>query len=217
VGGMVGMERSILPILAGEEFGIASRTAAVSFSYTGTQELPFCSKGAQNLASWQDLSDSAPEFAARVKALFEARVHKVLATLRRDGSPRLSGIEVTFADGDIWIGSMPESRKSQDFARDPRLAILVSSADPPPDNPGSWPGDARISGVVQLVDDPSRLQSMSGGSAAEQRSEDDVQDAGILYRIDITEAVLTSVALTNDHLIIESWTPARGYRKITRQ
>lgn len=34
VGGMVGMERSVLPILARDEFGIASRTAAVSFVAT---------------------------------------------------------------------------------------------------------------------------------------------------------------------------------------
>ena len=34
VGGMVGMERSILPLLAGEEFGIASKTAAISFVAT---------------------------------------------------------------------------------------------------------------------------------------------------------------------------------------
>jgi MFS family permease len=34
VGGMVGMERSILPVLAGEEFGVASTAAAVSFIAT---------------------------------------------------------------------------------------------------------------------------------------------------------------------------------------
>ncbi|HUH06263.1 MAG TPA: MFS transporter [Egibacteraceae bacterium] len=34
VGGMVGLERSVLPLLAGEEFGIASRSVAVSFLIT---------------------------------------------------------------------------------------------------------------------------------------------------------------------------------------
>lgn len=34
VGGMIGMERSILPLLAGEEFGVASKTAAISFIAT---------------------------------------------------------------------------------------------------------------------------------------------------------------------------------------
>jgi MFS family permease len=34
VGGMVGMERSVLPLLAGEEFGVASKTAAISFVAT---------------------------------------------------------------------------------------------------------------------------------------------------------------------------------------
>jgi len=34
VGGMVGMERSVVPLLAGEEFGIASKTVAISFVAT---------------------------------------------------------------------------------------------------------------------------------------------------------------------------------------
>ena len=34
VGGMVGMERTVLPLLAGDEFGIASKTAAISFVAT---------------------------------------------------------------------------------------------------------------------------------------------------------------------------------------
>lgn len=34
VGGMVGLERTVLPLLAGEEFGIASKTAAISFVAT---------------------------------------------------------------------------------------------------------------------------------------------------------------------------------------
>ena len=34
VGGMVGLERSILPVLAKDEFGIASKTVAVSFIAT---------------------------------------------------------------------------------------------------------------------------------------------------------------------------------------
>src|SRR5438105_1085960 len=34
VGGMVGMERSVLPLLAGQEFGVASKTAAISFIAT---------------------------------------------------------------------------------------------------------------------------------------------------------------------------------------
>lgn len=169
------------------------------------------------MARWQDISSSEPEFAARLQALFDSRTHKVLATLRKDGSPRLSGIEVTFTDGDVWIGSMPASRKNDDLARDPRLALYVSSDDPPKDNPGAWAGDAKLSGVAQVVDDPQRLRSMSGAEDAGGESGEGQPGDGVLYRIDVTEAVLVRVAATNDHLIIESWTADRGYRKIARE
>lgn len=168
------------------------------------------------MARWQDIASSEPAFAARVQALFDSRTHKVLATLRKDGSPRLSGIEVTFSAGDVWIGSMTGSRKNDDLARDPRLAILISSDDPPKDNPSAWTGDARLSGVAQLVDDPERLRSMSGAEDPANQSAQD-EPGGVLYRIDVIEAVLTRVASTNDHLIIESWTPARAYRQIKRR
>jgi hypothetical protein len=36
----------------------------------------------------------APEFAERVRRLFDARKHKTIATLRSDGAPRISGIEL---------------------------------------------------------------------------------------------------------------------------
>ncbi len=46
------------------------------------------------MASWQDVENAEPEFAARIRRIFDAHKHKTLATLRADGSPRLSGIEV---------------------------------------------------------------------------------------------------------------------------
>lgn len=169
------------------------------------------------MARWQDILSSQPDFAARVQALFDSRTHKLLATLRKDGSPRLSGIEVTFSDGDVWIGSMLESRKNDDLARDPRLALFVSSDDPPKDNPSAWAGDARVSGVAQPVDDSERLRSMSGGDERPANESGGEEPDGVLYCIDITEVVLTRVASTNDHLLIESWTPGHGYRQIRRR
>jgi hypothetical protein len=40
-----------------------------------------------------------------------------LATLRRDGSPRISGTEVEFTDGQVWLGMMPGSLKALDLRR----------------------------------------------------------------------------------------------------
>ena len=56
--------------------------------------------------AWREFEAAAPEFAARARALFEAQKHLTIATLRSDGSPRISGIECVFEDGDLWFGSM---------------------------------------------------------------------------------------------------------------
>ncbi len=172
------------------------------------------------MARWAELQAAEPEFAEMLRVLFDSRRHKVLATLRKDGSPRLSGIELSLADGEVWIGSMPGSRKGDDLARDPRLAIQVISDDPDPENPSAWSGDARLSGTAVLVDDPRRLRAMASGEDAgaepgggEAEAE---PNAGLLYRVDITDAVRSRVADTNDHMVIESWSPSRGYQSVAR-
>ena len=67
------------------------------------------------MTSWKDVEGAAPDLAARAKALFDAHRHKTLASLRRDGSPRISGIEVTFQDGEMYVGMMPDSLKARDL------------------------------------------------------------------------------------------------------
>ena len=46
------------------------------------------------MTAWRDVQAAAPEFADRVQRLFDAHRHKTIATLRADGAPRISGIEV---------------------------------------------------------------------------------------------------------------------------
>lgn len=45
------------------------------------------------MARWSELEAAEPDLAASARKLFDAHKHKVLATLRRDGSPGVSGIE----------------------------------------------------------------------------------------------------------------------------
>ena len=85
------------------------------------------------LAEWRAGSRSnseVPELAARARKIFDAYKHKTLATLRADGSPRVSGIEAEFWNGDVWLGSMPGSRKGADLKRDPRFALHSATVDP---------------------------------------------------------------------------------------
>ena len=90
-------------------------------------------------------------FAARVRRLFEAGRHKTIATLRADGSPRISGIECEFADGQLRFGSMPGARKGADLRRDPRFALHGPVFHPEEGNEAGWPGEAKIAGRAVLA------------------------------------------------------------------
>ena len=105
------------------------------------------------MASWSEFEAAAPELAERVRARLDAHVHKTLATVRRDGSPRISGTETQLVDGELWIGSMWHARKALDLQRDPRFALHSGSEDPP-----EWEGDAKLAGVVEEVTDPERVR-----------------------------------------------------------
>jgi hypothetical protein len=158
------------------------------------------------MASWAEIETAAPELAARARASFDAHKHKVLATLRRDGSPRISGIEASFADGQLWLGMMPGSRKALDLRRDPRLALHSASVDPPED-PSGWAGDAKLSGRAVEVDDPALLERMGAGEEAGEAH---------LFRVDVAELVHTRVGEPADHLVIELWQEGRGLRIMRR-
>src|SRR5690349_13866837 len=93
------------------------------------------------MATWLEFTEAAPELASRVRGRFEATGLGFLATLRRDGSPRLTGVEPLFALDEVWLGMMPGSRKALDLRRDPRLALHNASTDKEVRD-----GDARITG-----------------------------------------------------------------------
>jgi Pyridoxamine 5'-phosphate oxidase len=143
------------------------------------------------MASWAEFERAEPEFAQRVRRLMSSRKHLTMATLRADGSPRISGTEVEFVDGVLRIGSMPAAMKARDLRRDPRVAIHGPTSDPPPGEDRAWAGEAKVAG---------RAIEVESGSAAHR------------FEIDIPEAVITHLNDAGDRLVIESWTLRRGYR-----
>src|SRR5229473_353068 len=98
------------------------------------------------MTAWKDVERAEPEFARRVRELFDAHRHKTIATLRAGGSPRISGIEVAFEGGELTFGSMPNARKSADLGRDPRFALHSATIDPVQGAEAQWPGETKISG-----------------------------------------------------------------------
>lgn len=142
------------------------------------------------MAIWKDVP---PEFAARVQALFDAHTHKTIATLRADGAPRISGIEVVFAGGELTFGSMPDARKGADLRRDPRFALHSATVEAGDD----WSGDAKVSGRAVYTG------PLEGG--------------GDGFRAEIDDVVLTGLNAERTMLVVEFWTPGGGLRRVERE
>jgi hypothetical protein len=151
------------------------------------------------MASWAEFASAEPLLARRIEERFGIRKHKTLATLRKDGSPRISGTEVEFADGEIFLGMMPGSLKLHDLERDARLALHSPTDDPPARNPRGWAGEAKLAGTAHEVDFPD--SPVAGGRR---------------FRVDITEVVLTHLNEAGDQLVIESWHPGKGGQRLER-
>ena len=164
------------------------------------------------MGNWRSLEDAEPALAAAIRACFTVRKHATLATLRRDGAPRISGIEVEFSGDEVVLGSMPGAVKALDLQRDPRFALHSPTVDPPSEDPASWPGEAKLAGLVVEV-------TASNGTNADKTTSSETSPDGTTsdgtspgnghrFRLVLQEAVLTTVV--GDELEVRSWHAGRG-------
>jgi hypothetical protein len=156
------------------------------------------------VASWDDFARQAPDLADAVRARLTATLHTILGTLRADGAPRLTGLEVHFGEGELWLAMMPDSRKADDLRRDPRFSVHsapdVSMVD----------GDAKVSGTAVPVDDEATLERF----AASLPQAPPASGMG-LFRTNLTEASLARVE--GDHMVIDIWRDGEAPRQVSRQ
>lgn len=159
------------------------------------------------MPSWQQFTSEGPELEAKVRARFEAHLHHIVGTLRADGSPRLSGTEARFFDGEIWLGCMPSSIKARDMRRDPRISLHSAPVDVEMKS-----GDAKVSGRAVEVTDPDRIAAFL--IAVGHGSADDPPDPSeaLAFTIDLSLVTLTSVA--GDHLDVVTWREGRGVETV---
>ncbi|MFF4572325.1 pyridoxamine 5'-phosphate oxidase family protein [Streptomyces sp. NPDC001410] len=151
--------------------------------------------------NWAAFTTAAPDLAALAEERFGTYRHPVLATLRRDGSPRTSGLEVRFLGGELWLGMMPRSLKALDLLRDPRFALQA--------NPGAdvGSGDVRISGRAFEVED--------GVAKAAYVEEVEPPQPFHLFRTELTEVVRTYVE-DEKYLVAQVWKPGEPVRALKR-
>ena len=160
------------------------------------------------MASWTEVAVSAPELAADVRGRFEAHGLALLATVRADGAPRISGIEPLFAGDHLWLGMMEGSLKGADLRREPRFALHSATIDK-----AVTAGDAKLVGTVVLVtadEDKATFADAFAGATGSPPPPGPFE----LFRAEVREISLLRPAV--DHLDIRWWREGVGERRIDR-
>jgi hypothetical protein len=161
------------------------------------------------MATWSEVERAAPELAAFVRARFEAHGLALLATLRADGSPRISPLEPLFALDELWLGMMPDSHKALDLRRDPRFAIHAATIDR-----AVTEGDAKMSGRAVEVADAPTIKRYQKAFAAESGYPPQPGPFH-LFRADVSE--ISTVRLAGDQLDLDWWREGVGVGRIERR
>ena len=156
------------------------------------------------VASWDEFRRQAPELADAVHARLGAALHTILGTVRADGAPRLTGLEVHFSEGELWLAMMPDSRKADDLRRDPRFSLHSA-----PDV-ALVDGDAKVSGRASLVEDDEVIARFVA------RLPQDLPESGMaLFRAEISDASLARV--DGDDMVIDIWHAGQPVRQVRRR
>jgi hypothetical protein len=167
------------------------------------------------MASFADVQRVEPDLADRVRAILSSTTNAVLGTIRRDGSPRLSGADPYFHDGQLRVWSMPQARKGQDLRRDPRVAVHSIPWDSRKLRDGASDvglADAKVSGTAALTTDAGERSAFRAWLTSERGSEP--PEDWDLFTIDID--ALTVVSVDNGRLVVDRWSTTEG-RQTTRR
>ena len=80
---------------------------------------------------WSDLERRQPTLAGLGRRRLLGPGVGLVATIRGDGTPRLSPVEPFVLDGTLWLSMLWHSRKAADLQRDPRILVhsVITSRD----------------------------------------------------------------------------------------
>jgi hypothetical protein len=100
------------------------------------------------MTTWFEFAAAAPLLASFGEQRLEKRI-AYLATIRRDGAPRVHPVSPFLAQGQLFIHMEPTSPKRQDLHRDARYALHCAVEDY-----SGGQGEFLVSGLAQEILEP---------------------------------------------------------------
>lgn len=159
---------------------------------------------------WSDIDEAAP----RIAAIFRRR-HRatgnlcLLATLRADGSPRISPLEPRFFEDRLWLIGMPRTTKFADLGRDPRFCLHTATVDTQVGD-----GDAKLWGTAVHVADADLHQRFAERLFADAGLDLRGERFDPFYGADITAA--SAVEVVDGHLDVTVWKAGEAERVVRK-
>jgi hypothetical protein len=110
---------------------------------------------------WSELVVAQPRLAGLGRERLLDRGVVLVATIRADGTPRLSPVEPYVLDGVLWLSMLWGSRKAADLLRDPRILVhsVITSRD-------GGEGEFKIRGQARAELDLDAQRRYAGAVAA---------------------------------------------------
>lgn len=141
--------------------------------------------------SWRALEEKNPELAAFGVSRLHGQV-AYLATLRKDGSPRVHPMTPIIGQGHLFVFMEPTSPKGHDLRRDGRYAIHCAVSDT-----SGASGEFTVSGRAQFIDNP-ELRALAVGLAPYSPA-----DRYVLFEFSIESAA--STVYEGERIIRQRW------------
>lgn len=154
---------------------------------------------------WSDMEHAQPRLAGLGRRrLIEPGV-VLVATVRRDGTPRLSPVEPLVMDGDLWLSMMWRSMKARDLLRDPRVLVhgIVTNRD-------GGDGEFKVRGTARAEDDAA-IQRRYADTVARELGWHPRPGCFHLFSIDIAAVTVIRYNSDTGDQYVASWPPGREY------
>ena len=137
------------------------------------------------MATWGEFTEAAPEIAALGSELRAKFGLAFLATVRKDGSPRLHPVCPFVVRGRLFIATNPKSPKRHDLKRDGRYVLHML--------PGENDAEFLIRGRARLVEDAeTKAMVLAEGPEAGRQPDGallNLKPEELLFEYDIAEAL----------------------------
>jgi hypothetical protein len=129
----------------------------------------------------------------------------LVATIRRDGTARISPVEPLVLDGDLWLSMMWQSAKARDLLRDPRVLVhsIVTSRE-------GAAGEFKVRGTARAENNPA-MQRRYADTVSGTLGWSPQPGQFHLFAVDIDQVSFISYDTASGDQHVAMWPPGREF------